>query len=215
MTEQIKVLIADDHPVFRRGLYQIIETDRELTVIAEAGDGLEAIRLIREFSPDVAVLDVEMPGCDGLEVVKFINQNHLPVGVVLLTMYKEERFFNVAMESGVKGYVLKDSAIDEIFGAIHAVRKGENFISPTLSTLLLKRIGNAANPSVLPHEKLTAAERRILKLVAEARSNQQIADELFLSIRTVENHRANICLKLNLEGKNALLTYALTNKPSI
>lgn len=216
MTEsKIRILIADDHPVFRRGLHQIIETDPAFTVVAEAADGRDAIRKLQELKPEVAVLDVDMPVCDGLEVVRFINENKLPVGVVLLTMYKEERFFNAAMEAGVKGYVLKDSAIDEIFGAIRAVRNGENFISPTLSTLLVKRAERpiAARPSEI--DKLSPAERRILKLVGEAKSNQQIADELFLSVRTVENHRANICLKLDLEGKNALLTYALTNKASI
>lgn len=211
---QITVLIADDHPVFRRGLHQIIETDPALKVVADAGDGKEAIRKIRELKPNVAVLDVDMPGCDGLEVVRHINEEKLPVGVVLLTMYKEERFFNAAMEAGVKGYVLKDSAIDEIFGAIRAVLKGENFISPALSTLLVKR-ATRNEPQRSELEQLTSAERRILKLVSEAKSNQQIADELFLSVRTVENHRANICLKLDLEGKNALLTYALTNKAEI
>jgi DNA-binding NarL/FixJ family response regulator len=161
------------------------------------------------------VLDVDMPECDGLEVVRFINDNGLSTGVVLLTMYKEERFFNAAMEAGVKGYVLKDSAIDEIFGAIKAVVKGDNFVSPTLSTLLIKRFNRLKKPQRSQLESLTSAECRVLKLVAEAKSNQQIANELFLSVRTVENHRSNICLKLGLEGKNALLTFALTHKTEI
>lgn len=211
----ITVLIADDHPIFRRGLHQIIDTDSGLKVVAEAPDGKTAIDKIRDLKPAVAVLDVDMPGCDGLEVVRFIEENALPVGVVLLTMYREERFFNAAMEAGVKGYVLKDSAIDEIFAAIRAVVKGENYISPTLSTLLVKRAQSNSRLQKSELEQLSAAERRVLKLVSEAKTNQQIASELFLSIRTVENHRANICLKLNLEGKNALLTYALTNKTAI
>ena len=135
--------------------------------------------------------------------------------VILLTMYKEDRFFNAALDAGAKGYVLKDSAISEIISAIRAAADGENFISPTLSTLLIKRLNRAEKTRKNPLDSLTASERRVLKLVSEAKNNKQIAGELFISIRTVENHRSNICRKLDLEGKNALLTYALTHKKEI
>lgn len=210
--EEITVLIADDHPIFRHGLRQIIETDGQIRIVDEAENGAEALKKIGELKPQVAVLDVNMPQPDGLEVAKHLREGNLSTSVILLTMYKEDRFFNAALDAGVKGYVLKDSAISEITLAIRAVARGENFISPTLSTLLMKRLSRADKPQNNPLDSLTASERRVLKLVSEAKSNKQIADELFISIRTVENHRSNICAKLNLEGKNALLTYALTNK---
>jgi DNA-binding NarL/FixJ family response regulator len=213
MESQITILIADDHPIFRNGLRQIIETDSELNIIAEVGDGDAALAKIRLLNPRVAVLDVDMPKYDGFSVLKIIKEENLPVAVILLTMYKEERFFNSALDAGVKGYVLKDSAVSEIINAIHAVAKGENFISSVLSTLLIKRINGATQQTQT--DLLTASERRVLKLVSDAKNNKQIADELFISVRTVENHRSNICAKLNLEGKNALLTYALTNKSEL
>lgn len=210
---EITILIADDHPIFQRGLQEIIKTDRNLKIVAAVNDGQSALENLRKLKPQVAVLDVDMPQKDGFAVLKAIKEENLPCAVILLTMYKEERFFNAALDAGVKGYVIKDSAVSEITKAIYAAAKGENFISPMLSTLLVKRLNNSAKQS--PLDSLTASERRVLKLVAEAKSNKQIAEELFLSIRTIENHRSNICAKLGLEGKNALLTYALTNKSEI
>lgn len=215
MEAEITVLIADDHPIFQRGLQQIIETDSKLKIVAVVSNGEDALESLRKLKPQVAVLDVDMPKRDGFEVLNAVKEENLPSSVVLLTMYKEERFFNAALDAGVKGYVLKDSAISEITSAIRAAASGENFISPTLSTLLMKRLNRAEKTQNEPLDSLTASERRVLLLVAEAKSNKQIADDLFISIRTVENHRSNICAKLGLEGKNALLTYALTNKSKI
>jgi len=213
--EQITVLIADDHPIFQRGLQQIIETDDGLKIVASVTDGEDALTNLRTLKPQVVVLDVDMPKRDGFAVLNAVREENLPSSVILLTMYKEERFFNAALDAGVKGYVIKDSAVSEITQAIRAAAKGENFISPTLSTLLMKRLNRAEKPQINSLENLTVSERKVLRLVSEAKSNKQIADELFISVRTVENHRSNICAKLNLEGKNALLTYALTNKMAV
>lgn len=216
MTEsQITVLIADDHPIFQRGLQQIIETDNSLKIVATVSDGEDALTNLRNLKPQVAVLDVDMPKQDGFAVLNAVKKENLPSSVILLTMYKEERFFNAALDAGVKGYVIKDSAVSEITNAIHAAANGDNFISPTLSTLLIKRLNRSESVNKTSLESLTSSEQRVLKLVSETKSNQQIADELFISIRTVENHRSNICAKLNLQGKNALLSYALTNKEPI
>lgn len=212
MQTEITVLIADDHPVFQRGLREIIESDARLKVVAGVGDGELALAELRRLKPQVAVLDVDMPKRDGLDVVRASRDEGLPCAVVLLTMYKEERFLNAALDAGVSGYVVKDSAIDEITAAIHAAARGENFVSPALANLLFKRSGKAGRSAL---ETLTASERRVLRLVGEAKSSQQIADELFISVRTVDHHRANICAKLSLEGKNALLTYALTNRSDL
>ncbi|MBS1796634.1 MAG: response regulator transcription factor [Acidobacteria bacterium] len=215
MESPITVLIADDHPIFQRGLQQIIETDDGLQIVASVADGDEALASLRALKPQVAVLDVDMPKRDGFAVLNAVRAENLPSSVILLTMYKEERFFNAALDAGVKGYVIKDSAVGEITEAIRAAARGENFISPLLSTLLIKRLNRVENPQTSRLDSLTTSERRVLRLVAEAKSNKQIADELFISVRTVENHRANICAKLDLEGKNALLAFALTNKKDI
>lgn len=212
---KITVLIADDHPIFRQGLRQIIASDAEFEIVAEVGDGNEALEKILSLNPKVAVIDVDMPGKTGLEVLKNLNENNLPSAVILLTMYKEESFFNAALNAGAKGYVIKDSAISEITAAIRAVAKGEDFISPMLSTLLLKRLKRAEKPKNPLLESLTASECRVLKLVSEGKNSQDIADQLFISIRTVETHRMNICRKLDLEGKNALLLFAIRNKEEI
>jgi DNA-binding NarL/FixJ family response regulator len=168
-TSEITILIADDHPIFQRGLQQIIESDTDLKIVAAVGDGEEALNKLRTLKPQVAVLDVDMPKKDGLAVLKSIKAENLPTEVILLTMYKEERFFNAALNAGVKGYVIKDSAVSEITNAIHAVAKGENFISPVLSTLLMKRISGSTKQDSI--ESLTISERRVLKLVSEAKNN--------------------------------------------
>lgn len=211
MGSQVTVLIADDHPVFQRGLREIIESDEGLEVVAAVGDGATAVAELRRLQPNVAVLDVDMPKLDGLGVLATVREELLPTKIVLLTMYKEERFLNSALDSGVSGYVVKDSAIEEITTAIRAAAIGENFVSPALTNLLFNRL-KKGTLLTSPLDSLTTSERRVLKLVAEAKTSQQIADELFISVRTVDHHRANICSKLDLEGKNALLTYALTNR---
>lgn len=212
---KITVLIADDHPIFLGGLRQLIEADDRFEMVASVCDGEAALINLRASKPQVAVLDVDMPKRNGLEVVRVISEETLPTAVVLLTMHKDERFFYAALDAGAKSYVLKDSAVNEITDAVIAAARGENFISPALSTLTLNRLNRAKNTLKTPLDRLTASERRVLKLVAETKNNKQIAEELFISIRTVENHRSNICQKLALEGKNALLAYALTNQAEI
>ena len=214
---QIRIVIADDHPIVRKGLRQVIEGDPQLKVVAEADDGEAALQRIQELQPDVAVLDVNMPKLDGFGVARAVHEQHLPVEIVFLTMHKDEDIFNAAMDAGVKGYVLKDCAVTDIIGSIHAVLVGQNFISPQLSTLLLQRGRRAASlveqkPAL---NQLTPTERRILKLIAEDKTSREIAEELFISVRTVENHRANICSKLELHGAHALLKFALQHKSEL
>jgi DNA-binding NarL/FixJ family response regulator len=216
-SSQITIVIADDHPVFRTGLRQIIEMSAGLKVVAEAEDGSTTLERIREHRPDVAVLDVDMPGMDGFDVVRALRQEKLSVAVVFLTMHKDEDIFNAAVNLDVKGYVVKDSAVTDIVASIRAVFAGNSFISPALSTYLLNRTRRAATfskekPGV---HQLTPTERRVLKLLAENRTSKEIAGELFVSFRTIENHRANICQKLGLHGNNALLKFALENKSEL
>lgn len=214
---EIKILIADDHPVFRRGLRQIIETDATLKVLAEAEDGAAALALMEQLKPDVALLDVDMPKLDGVEVARAMREKRLAVEVVFLTMHKDEDVFNEAMDAGAKGYVLKDSALTEIIQSIRAVAAGRHFISPQLSSYLLSRNAHAAalvkQKPALDH--LTVAERRVLKLIAENKTSREIASELCVSVRTIENHRANICTKLDLRGAHALLKFALKHSSAL
>ena len=217
MSREIRILIADDHPIFRRGLRMVVEADPRLKVVAEAEDGAAALAGVEGLRPDVAVLDVNMPAPDGLAIARRIRDERWAVAPVFLTMHRDEALFNAALDAGVRGFVLKDGAADEIVGCVKAVAAGQSYISPALSGHLLGRRGRAGEfarrtPSV---NDLTAAERRVLRLIAEAKSNKEIAETLFISVRTVEHHRSNICSKLGLTGKNALLAFALTHKSEL
>ena len=211
------IVIADDHPIFREGLRKVIEHDNGGRVIAEAGDGETALRLIRERKPDIAVLDVVMPGLNGLKVARQIQREHLTVAVVFLTMFKEEDMFNEAMDAAAKGYVLKENAVSDIIGCLRSVASGQYFISPAISHLLVRRTersrGLASQTSGL--SSLTPSERRILNLIARGKTSKEIATELFISPKTVENHRQNIAGKLEIHGNNALLKFALENKDNL
>ena len=211
MGEEIKILIADDHPIFRRGLRMVIESDSALKVVAEVDNGADALSRIEELEPDVAVLDVNMPQADGLTVAKTIQEKHLPTVPVFLTMHADEAIFNAAINADVKGFVIKDGAANDIINCIKSVAAGQSFFSSALSQFLLNR----RNGDKSPLEKLTTSERRVLSLIADGKATKEIADELFVSPRTVEHHRAHIVGKLDLKGKNALLTFALTNKDKI
>ena len=217
MADDLTVMIADDHPIFRRGLREVIEGDGGLSVVGEAADGEAALRLAEERRPAVAVLDIDMPRLSGFELVAEFARRHLPVAVVFLSMHKDESMFNEALRLGVRGYVLKESAATDIVAGIRAVAAGQHFISPALSTYLVKR---GERQSDLARElpglgALTPAERRVLKLIADNKTSREIAAELFVSHRTVENHRTNICQKLRLHGSHSLLKFALEHKSEL
>jgi DNA-binding NarL/FixJ family response regulator len=217
MGGRIKVLIADDHPLFRQGLRQVVEADRRFELIGEAGDGNSALQMIITTKPDIAVLDVNMPGLSGLEVARGLQGKRLPTQIVILTMYKEEETFNRAVDLGVKGFVLKENAVQDILSSLVAVAAGEHYLSPSISGYLVRRRGRAEELAVEKPglDDLTKAERRILKLIAEKKTSREIAAELFISPRTVEAHRANICTKLDLRGSHSLLQFALENRASL
>ena len=210
MSNEITVLIADDHPIFRKGLREIIQAEVSLKLVAEVEDGARALAGLRALRPQVAVLDVDMPQLDGISVARAVGQEGLPTAIVLLTMHRNERFFNAALDLGVQGYVLKDSAVSEIVAAIRAVNAGQRFVTPLLTDFLLGRHQTQLQTTVNSGlTTLTEAERRVLKLVAQYKTSQEIADELFISVRTVDRHRANIANKLDVKGAHALLQFAL------
>ena len=217
MRKEIKLMIADDHPIFRQGLRQVINADPGLTIVAEADDGETTLERLPTSGAEILVLDVDMPKKDGFEVARAIRSERLPVAVIFLTMHKDERFFNAALDLGVKGYVLKDSVVTEIIGCIRAVAAGHEYVSPALTSYLLNRGRRAA--ALLDEQpglgQLTPTERRILKLIAEYKTSNEIAGELFISPRTVEHHRANICEKLELKGTHALLKFAVAHQSEL
>ena len=214
MEPEISIVIADDHPVFRQGLRQGIEMERGLKVVGEAGDGEAALALIQELRPEVAVLDINMPNLKGFDVARRIGQQGLKVGVIFLTMYDDERMFNEALNVGALGYLLKDSAISDIAESVRAVASGRHFISPSISRFLVNRAnrGAALSQKTPSLKDLTPAELRVLKLIGEHKTSKEIAAQLFISHRTVENHRTNICQKLGIHGSNALIKFALEHK---
>jgi len=195
-------------------LREVLSEDPALRLVAEVGDGVTALREIRELKPQAAVLDLDMPEMNGLEVARKVQALKLPVALVILTMYKEERVFNEALEAGVLGYVLKENAANDLLGCLRAVVAGQPFISPSLSSFLLGRKTRARDflEQTPELETLTDAERRILKLIADDLTSKEIAEQLGISFHTVENHRANICQKLNLRGSHSLLKFAFENK---
>ena len=213
----ITLLIADDHPLLRAGLRQVIATDPGLQIIAEAADGATALQLLAEHQPDVAVLDIEMPNLTGFALLRELRAQHIATAVVFLTMYHEEEMFNEALDLGALGYVLKDSATTDITGAIRAAASGQPYISPAISAYLFNRATRkTALVQQLPGlNDLTPTERRVLKLIAENLTSKEIAAELFISYRTVENHRANICQKLQLKGSHSLLKFAFDHKSEL
>jgi DNA-binding NarL/FixJ family response regulator len=214
MNNEIEIVMADDHPIVRQGLRQTIEADEALKVVAEAGDGKTALAKIVQHQPAVAVLDIDMPEQDGFSVARAVRQQKLAVEIVFLTIHREEELFQAALDLGAKGYVLKDSAVTDIVAAIKAVAAGQHYISPQLSSYLLKRSQSAAalTASKPGLDSLTPTERRILKLIAEDKTSKEIAEMLFVSHRTVETHRTNISRKLELHGNLALVKFALENK---
>ncbi len=214
MEPDITLVIADDHPVFRRGLKEAIEASAGFRIVGEAENGEIALRLIEEEKPAVTILDIEMPVVDGFGVARTIRRRQLPVDIIFLTMYKEENLFHEALDIGAKGYLLKENAVQDVMACIRTVGSGKYYISPHLSSYLVGRHERSRSllqkqPSLL---LLTPTEKKILGRIAQNMTSKEIAAEMFLSVKTIENHRANMAKKLDLRGSHQLLKFALVNK---
>lgn len=214
MKARLKLLIVDDHPVFRRGLREIIGESTRFGIVGEAADGAIGLRMAAELQPDIIVLDVDMPHLNGLQMARELRRLQNSAQIVFLTMYHDEDLFNAALDIGVKGYVLKENAGEEVVSALLKVADGKTFFSPALATIGIRREDRVkslllSKPSL---DSLTPAETRLLKLIAEDRTSKEIADLLKISTKTVENHRHNICRKLDIYGSHSLLKFAFDHK---
>jgi len=211
--EAIRILIADDHAIVRSGLRVLLESMPDIEVAGEAGTGQETIDQVASLQPDVLLLDIAMPGMNGLEAARQIREQAPQVRIIVLTMYDDEAYLRQFLEVGAAGYVLKRAADTELVDAIRAVHRGESFIYPSLTGRLidsyLKRPAAPGAPE--GGAELSARETEVLRLVALGNTSQQIADQLYISINTVETHRAHIMEKLGLRGRAQLVRYAIAN----
>jgi DNA-binding NarL/FixJ family response regulator len=205
-----RIVLADDHALLRQGVKKIIEDAGGMTVVGEAGDGLKLLHLLKKETPDLVILDISMPNLRGIEATSEIKQSHPGVDVLILSMHKRKEYLYHSLNAGAKGYLLKDDTDTELLSAIETIRQGGVYLSSLLSNELTSDFVNICSGAVKPpQEDLTTRERQIVKLVAEGKTSEEIASLLFISSRTVQNHRANIMKKLNLNGTVDLVRYAL------
>ena len=203
----IRVILADDHAVVRKGICGFLEELGDITVVAEAANGNEALALIRDRRPDVAVLDIQMPGRTGLEVTRAVRSERLPVGVLILTAYDDDPFVMTALRAGANGYVLKTAEPEEIVAAVHAVHEGQSALDPALLQKVMAYISGASLSATV--ESLSAREIEVLRLAAQGFTNKAIGVQLGISDRTVQGHLTNIFGKLDVASRTEAVTRAI------
>jgi two-component system, NarL family, response regulator NreC len=207
----IRILLADDHTVMRNGLRLLLERQANLTVVGEASDGRETVRVAEAVLPDVVVMDIAMPNLNGIEAARQITNTRPGTAIVILSMHSDESYVIRALKAGARAYLLKDSAEGDLIAAIHAITEGKSFFSPAISRILVEDYMRQLEQQHVEdtYELLTAREREILQLLAEGKSNKEAAAMLNLSIYTVETHRTHILQKLNLHSVPELILYAV------
>ena len=204
----IRVLLADDHVIVRAGIRQFLEQTSDIQVVAEASNGKEACELIRQFKPDVAVLDIQMPLMSGIEVTRWIRSNHLSIGILVLTAYDEEPYVQAVLQAGSNGYVLKTAEPQEIIEGVRDVFHGKSVLDVTLAQKLIAKLSGKTETQLI--EPLTDRELQILTLTAKGFTNKAIGKQLGISDRTVQNHLANIFQKLNAESRTEAVMRAVS-----
>jgi DNA-binding NarL/FixJ family response regulator len=213
MQSPFKILLADDHVMFRRGIRSLIQGMHNVEVVGEAGDGLELLRLLKDINPHLVIMDISMPNLRGLEATREIKIANPEVKVLILTMHKDREYLYHALTAGAEGFLLKEDADGELISAIETLRKGGTFISPLLSAqmadIFVDKFRAGGEPLMAPEEPLTVRERQIVKLIAEGKSSKEVGELLYISSRTVQHHRANIMRKLNIKKTADLVKYAI------
>ena len=206
----VRILLADDHGLVRGGIRRILEAEPDLTVIAEAADGAEAVELARAVSPDLAVLDISMPRMTGLQAAREISRRNSSVRTLMLSMHDNEQYFFSALQAGACGYVLKSAADEDLVAACRAAMCGESFLyAGVASTLVRDFLDRMRRGERMPRTVLTAREEEVVKLIAEGHSSKEIAATLVISHKTVERHRANVLAKLGMRDRTELTRYAI------
>jgi len=211
---QIRVLLADDHGLLRRGVRSVLADDANIVVVGEAADGPDAVRQTEDLRPDVVIMDIAMPKLNGLEAAAQISKRNPRVGILILSMYADEEYLMRAVGSGVRGYLLKDSAEPDLARAVRTVAAGKTFFSPTVADMLFDEYALRLQRLEIQdsYELLTDRERQVLRLLAEGMTNKDVAVELALGVSTVETHRLNLMQKLNLHNTAELVLYAVRKK---
>ncbi len=204
------IILADDHPIVRRGLRSVLEAEKNFSLIGEAGDGLEAVRMVENLQPDILITDMMMPGLTGLEVTRQVKHRVPKTKIIILSMHASESYVLEALRNGANGYVLKDTVSEELVEAIRDVIAGRRYLSSQLSERAIETyILKAESTLEDSYDSLTTREREVLKLAAEGSTNNEIAERLFISPRTAETHRANLMKKLALSNHTELIRYAI------
>lgn len=203
----MKLILADDHHLIRQGLRSLLEKSDDINIIAEAENGQEAVTLTERLKPDVLVMDIAMPRLNGIQAAEQIRGLGLKTQVVILSMHFDETLVRQALRSGVRGYLLKNSVVEELLLAIRAAGRGEIYLSPAISEIVVSDLMAGQNAS--PFEQLSAREREVLKLIAEGATNKTIAEAMNISIKTVEKHRTNLMSKLNVHDLVGLVRIAI------
>lgn len=217
MNQKIKIIIADDHPLFRMGVKSLLLSNDTIDLLAEAENGEEAISLIEKHNPDIVILDIDMPKMNGTEVAKFIKTKELEIKIIFLTSHSNLQTFNRAIELNVKGFLFKESALEELNECIERVNNNGTYISPSCKIFLEENKDQLEKLKEFQEtiKNLTPTELKILKYISNHFTTKKIAETLHNSYKTIENHRFNICQKLNIKGTNNLLSFALENKEFI
>ena len=204
---KIKVLLVDDHAILRDGIRALLDLKDDLEIVGEASEGKEAVEKAKELAPDVVVMDIAMPGIDGLEATRRIKKKYPQIQVLVLTQHDDKEYVLSAIKAGASGYVPKRALGSELVSAIRAVQKGESFLYPSAAAALIEKYREQAE--VEPYVHLTSREREVLTLIAEGQTSRQIAEKLFVSIKTVQGHRTKIMEKLDIHNRAELVKYAV------
>jgi DNA-binding NarL/FixJ family response regulator len=210
-TGKKRIVIAEDHTILREGLKALLSLNTELVVVGEAQDGREAVRIASELKPDLMLMDLSMPRMNGIEAIKEIKKQHPEIKIIVLTVYKTEEYVLASLQAGADGYILKEANHAEFLLAIKNVLMGKHYLSPEISGKVIEGYlkGQQDHAPLTVWDTLTSREREILKLVGEGYKNREIADELCISLKTVEKHRENLMKKLDLHTASALTSYAI------
>ena len=206
-TDKINVLVVDDHAILRDGIRALLDLNEDLKIVGEASDGKEAIEKVKDLSPDVVVMDIALPEIDGLEATRRIKKKYPQIQVLVLTQHDDKEYVLSAIKAGASGYVPKRALGSDLVSAIRAVYKGESFLYPSAAAALIEKCREQTETE--PYDQLTSREREVLTLIAEGHTSRQIAEKLFISVKTVQGHRAKIVEKLGIHNRAELIKYAL------